>query len=202
MNHSRIFFLGFVLLFIVSFPLASFSEDRTGSYFVVKPGAYFPTGNLDDKGFVNSFSGEVAVGTYYTPNVALELGSGYFRSQSSNGGLELGSSEKDTIWAVPLTVTFKGVLPLGSAELYLGGGGGVYFTEINAKGSNASGNFNVDAHEVAIGGHVVGGGDIALTRHIFVGAEGKYIFTNDVHPFGTKVQLNGVMLLGVLGYRL
>ena len=140
MNRSIILFWGLIFLLVVSLPVMSFAEDRTGSYIVIKPGAYFPTNNLHDKGFDNSFTGEIAVGTYYSPNLALEAGTGYFQTEATRNGL--GFTEKDTIWAVPILITVKGVFPLSGAELYAGGGGGVYFTQVNAKkGSNDFGQF-------------------------------------------------------------
>ncbi len=195
MKRSAILVLVLSCLFILSLPFASFADDKKGGYITIKPGAYFPTGDLNDKGFDNSFTGELTVGTYYTPNLALEAGVGYFQTEASKHG------EDDDVWVVPVTITFKGVLPLKGAELTAGAGGGVYFANIDAKGSDLSGHFSRDDSAVVAGAHVVAGVNVDVAPKIFLGVEGKYIVTTGADMLGGHVNLNGFMLTGVLGYR-
>ena len=192
---KRIFLVLSIILLIVSAASTSFAQERTGGYITIKPGAYFPTGDLNDKGFDTSFAGELSVGTYYSPNLALEAGVGYFRTEASRHG------EEDDLWVVPVTITFKGVLPLKGAELTAGVGGGAYFANISAEGSDASGNFSRDDSAVAWGGHVVAGVNVDIAPKMFLGVEGKYIITTGADMLGGRVNLDGFTLTGVVGYR-
>ena len=199
MNRSRVVVFFAVILIVLSVGANSFAEGRTGGYIMVKPGAFIPQADLNDKGFDNSFTGELTIGTYYTPNLALEAGVGYFQTESSKN--VAGVNEEDDIWVVPVTVTLKGVLPLKGAELNAGAGVGVYFANIEAKGTNANGSFSNDGHAVATGVHLVAGANFDITKKVFLGAEGKYIFTTGAHLLDAHIKLNGIMVTGVLGYR-
>ena len=83
MNRSRIVVFFTVFLIVLSVAASSFAEDHQGGYVTFKPGVYIPTSNLNSKGFDNSFAGEIAIGSYYTPNLALEAGVGYFQTEAS-----------------------------------------------------------------------------------------------------------------------
>ena len=187
------------LFLVLSAPLTSFAQDGKGGYITIKPGVYSPTGDLDHKGFDNGFTGEVAVGTYYTPNLALEAGVGYYRTTASTAGP--GFNEDDDIWVIPVTISFKGVLPLKPFELTAGGGGGIYFANINADGHILSEGFSRDDSAVAFGAHVLVGASIDIAPKVFLGVEGKYVVTTTAKLLDTKVNLDGFMLTGVLGYR-
>jgi outer membrane protein W len=199
MNRSIVLVLGLSILFVVSAPFASFAQDKPSAYITIKPGAYFPTGDLDDKGFVSMFDGSVAIGTYYLPNLALEAEVGYFQTRASSQTAD--SNETDKLWVLPVTVTFKGVLPMKGFELTAGGGGGVYFANLTADKSTASGSSSDDGHATALGAHVQAGVNVDVAPKMFVGAEGKYIFTTSEHLLGAKVNLDGFMVTGVVGYR-
>jgi hypothetical protein len=200
MNRSRIVILFAVLLIGLSVAANSFAEGRTGGYIVIKPGAFIPTDDLDHKGFDKSFSGEVAVGTYYSRHVALEAGVGYFRTESSQNGTDF--TEDDDLWVIPVTVTFKGVIPFRGGELNAGVGPGLYFANLTADGTNtSSGSYSDDAHATAVEGHAVVGLNFDITNKIFVGAEGKYVVTTGAHMLGTKIKLDGFIASGVLGFR-
>jgi opacity protein-like surface antigen len=191
MNRSIFLVVTVCFLFVAFAPLTSYAGDTKGPYIVVKPGAYFPTGDLEDRGFDNSFSGELAIGTYYTPNIILESGVGYFETKAST------DTTDDKVWVIPVTATCKGVIPLKMAELTAGGGVGVYFANATASGAG----FSNDAHSVALGLHVVAGVNVDISPRVFLGAEGKYIFTTGAHFFGEKVNLDGFTVSGVAGYR-
>lgn len=200
MKRLTVFIAALVFLIIVSLPPYSFAEDRTGSgYILLKAGPFIPTEDLDRKGFVKSLSGELVVGTYYTRNLALEAGVGYYQTQASQNGS--GFNEEDDIWVIPLTITFKGVLPFSGGEVSLGVGPGVYFANARAEGSTASGDFSNDGHAIAVGGHGVVGVNFDITKKVFIGVEGKYIFTSGAHLLGSTIKLNGFIGSGVLGYR-
>jgi outer membrane protein W len=201
MNRSRIVILFAVLLIGLSVAANSYAEGRTGGYILIKPGAFIPTNDLDHKGFDKTFSGEVTVGTYYTPNLALEAGVGYFRTEASRSGSDF--AEDDAIWVLPVTVTFKGVIPFRGGEVNAGVGPGLYFANLEADGTNtASGHYSNDSHSTAVEGHAVVGLNFDITKQIFLGAEGKYSVTTGAHMLGTKIKLDGFTATGVLGFRL
>lgn len=201
MNRSRIVILFVMLLIALSAAANSFAEDRTGTYYLsIKPGAFIPTNDLDNKGFDSVFYGEVTMGTYYSKNLALEAGVGYFKTEASKSGSDF--YENDDLWVIPVTVTFKGVIPFSGGEVNAGVGPGLYFANLSADGSNAaSGSYSNDAHATAIEGHAVVGLNIDVSKKIFLGAEGKYCFTTGAHMLGSTIKLNGFEVTGVLGYR-
>ena len=200
MNRSRIVVFFTVFLIVLSVAASSFAEEGNGGYYMlIKPGAFIPVGDLDDKGFDNAFSGELTMGRYYSPNLALESAIGYYKTEASKDGE--GVHENDDLWVVPVTITFKGVLPLKGAELNAGVGVGIYFANLEIEGTNANGSFSHDDNAVALGGHVVAGVNFNISKKVFLGAEGKYIFTTKAELFEGKTKLDGAMVTGVLGYR-
>lgn len=201
MNRSRIVIIFAVLLLTLSLAANSFAKGRTGGYILIKPGAFLPTNDLNHKGFDNCFSGEVTVGTYYTPNLALEAGVGYFRTKASRTGTDF--TEDDSLWVIPVTVTFKGVIPFRGGEVDAGVGPGLYFANLTADGTNTtSGSYSNDAHSTAVEGHAVVGLNFDISKKMFIGVEGKYIVTTGAHLLGTKLKLDGFVASGVLGFRL
>jgi outer membrane protein W len=200
MNRSKAIILCTVFFMLVFAAGNALAEDRTGTgYILLKGGPFFPTTDLDRNGFVTSVSGELVVGTYYLKNLALEAGVGYFQTQASDSGA--GFTEEDDLWVVPVTITFKGVIPFKGGEVNAGVGPGVYFANLRAEGTTPSGDFSNDGHAVAVGGHVTAGVNVDISRKVFVGAEGKYIFTTGAHLLGSTSKLNGVMVSGIVGYR-
>lgn len=201
MNHSKVFILVCTLLSILSLPLISFAQERKdNTYIVIKPGVFIPSGDLNDKGFDNGFMGELAIGSYYTPNIALEAGVSYYQTKASKADSVV--VEDDKIWVVPVTITFKGVLPLKGVELTGGAGVGVYFATLDVSGtSTLTGGFSSTGHGTALGGHAVAGLNVDISPKMFIGVEGKYIFTTGADLLDAKVKLNGFAATGVLGYR-
>ena len=189
--------LGFLVMVLV--PSHGFSAEK-GSYFLVKPGAYFPGGDLHDSGFGTAFIGELVVGRYYNPNLAFEGGVGYFQSSASTSGAA-STSLDNKIWVIPVTASLKGVIPFRGGEVTAGGGIGVYFATMETKMSSPSLNSTADSSSAAFGGHALVGISLDISPSMFIGAEGKYIITTKADFFDTKMNLNGFMLTGVLGYR-
>lgn len=187
------------VLMIIDAPANSFAQDK-GPYILVKPGAFIPTGDLENNGFDTAFSGEIVIGTYYLPNLALEAGVGYYQTEASISGIDF--TEEDELSVLPVEITLKGVIPLRGGELNAGIGPGVYFTSMEAKGSTPTGSFSTDSHPAVFGGHVLIGGTIDISKTVFVGAEWKYIFTGTANFSGSKMKLDGFIACGVLGFRL
>jgi hypothetical protein len=173
--------LGILLTFLIM-PITALAQDYL-NFFAFKAGAYFPTGDLDDANFDTGFSGEVSYGRYLHPNFATEFGVGYLQSEDSN----------QEVWAIPLTVTAKGAYSLEGVEVFGGAGVGLYIAEAQVG--------NQEDDETVWGGHLVAGTNIDLNPTLFVGVEGKYIFTDEAEFFGGKTDLNGLTLTANFGIR-
>lgn len=182
------------LLLVVCASADSFAQERRGSYVLIKPGAFIPANDLDREGFDTSFSGEVCVGTHMLPYVAVEAGAGYYQTRASIEGTNFGVSE---VSVLPLTATLKGVVPFFGAELYAGGGPGVYFTEIEIKGNGPT----TTSHPAVFGGHILLGATVDVLPRVFIGGEAKYIFTARAHFLDSEMKLDGIMTSLVMGFR-
>ncbi len=211
MKRSALIVFLLAVVFMVSAPTTSFAEHKKwDGYLSFKGGAYFPTGDLDDYDFDNGFNGEILLGMYVNKNLALEFGGGYFQTDASFS--EGAFWEEDDVWVIPVIVNIKGVLPLKSVELFGGGGLGLYFANIDVKGYDPLiGPFSVDDDDAIFGGHLLVGFNIDLSDKVFIGVEGKYIFTADNRFFCeqvscseiscAKINLDGLTLIGGLGFR-
>jgi opacity protein-like surface antigen len=172
-------------------PSSSFAAEHKGLYVELKPGAYFPAGNLNDDGFDTVFTGGIAVGGYLNRNLAIEGEVGYFQTSSSQNGID------NALSVLPVTASLKAVLPFRGGEFSLGGGIGVYFASVDTKVNGSS----QDDSGAAFGGHGLVGLSIDITPTIFVGAEGRYIFTTKADLYNTKENMDGGIVSGVLGFR-
>lgn len=184
----------FAMLLVCLMPLMAYAQDLR-NVILLKSGAYFPTGELEDADFDPGFNGEVAYGRYLHPNFATEFGVGYFQSDSEGGGVNA------DIWVIPLTVTVRGVIPMPGGELYAGAGAGAYVAEIDMRVLGVSG----EDDDAVIGGHVVAGATLDINPFMFVGVEGKYLFTEEAEftvfgvPFETD--LDGFTVTAMVGFR-
>ena len=170
-----------VMVSLVSVP--AFAE-RLDNYATVKLGVYSPQSYyLTESDFSSGFDGELALGHYFIRNLAGEVGLGYFKT-ATNGS--------DQITVYPLTVTGKGIYPLGKAELYAGAGIGAYF----AKAELGITSYN----DTALGWHLLTGGTFNVMPTVFVGAEIKYLWVKP--SFGSmESKLNGMIATANLGFR-
>jgi len=189
------------------------------NYVALKLGAYFPQSN-DLETWSNGFNGEIAFGRYFNPNMAGEVGIGYFKTEADFTGTTYygAATENDKITVLPLTVTGKAIIPLSgrddfrgasSSELYLGAGIGAYF----AKGESdifiqSLGSASDTSNDVAFGAHVVVGGDFDVAPNIFLGVEMKYLWVKPSFsgtffgvPISLDPKLDGFTATANLGYR-
>lgn len=173
------------------------------SYVVLKGGQYSPSGKYDINNFNRNttshletkagFSGEIALGQYSNPDLALELGIGYFESKGSPAS-EPGSTR---LKAVPIVVTAKGFTQLGRLKTYFEFGVGVYLTELDASGN--LGSFS-SRTKTTYGLHAGAGFNIDISDKIFLGLEGRYLWARAVYS-GQPIKLDGLMTTIDLGYR-
>jgi outer membrane protein W len=206
LKRSAITIIALVLIFLL-LPLVANAQELE-NYFVGKFGVYLPKDDLDDLDFDTGLSGEIAFGHYFFKNFALEVGVGYFRSESSGnwsgGGIAV--AWEAYVDVIPLTLTAKGILPVGPVELYAGAGGGVYFADYSETGTLTIGtttySYSFSGEDTAFGGHILSGVNFDVASNVFLGIEGKYIFTDDFKISGVDIaSLNGYMVTGNIGYR-
>jgi opacity protein-like surface antigen len=193
----------FCVLFIIilSFPVTGLADGKKGGYAILKAGAFFPTEDLEDADFDSSFNGELVLGTYYNPNLALECAIGYYQTDRSVRFQDV--KEEDDLFVVPITANIKGVLPLNGVELYGGAGFGVYIVHIDAdvSGPDIVDISDDDDSDAVLGAQVMAGVNVDISRKIFLGVEAKYIFTDKADLFNSEINLDGLIVTGNIGYR-
>jgi outer membrane protein W len=207
--------LPLLILFVVvpGSALGVDGEDRANNYFAAKAGLYTPTDDLEEDEFDSGFNGEVAFGHYFHPNVAFELGLGYFKTEANlSGRLPLAGSytEDDEVTVIPLTATVKGAWSAGIAEFYGGGGVGLYTAEVEiyAVSQNLP-PLSIRDEDTVFGVHLLAGVNFDITEKIFLGIEGKQIWTQQAAfegvflkvPVTTETNLDGFMVTGNIGFR-
>ena len=171
------------------------------NYVVGKLGAYSPNSH-DLSDFSSDFNSEVAFGHYLNPNVALELGVGYFQT---DGNISIHASDtffgKEKIEVTPLTFSLKLIQPLSPGiELYGIGGVDAYFVHDSIDASSSTSFLHLNDDDTAFGAHLGGGIQFNLNRNVFLGGEFKYLWTK-VHLYGDDVNLDGYRFTGNIGFR-
>lgn len=177
-------------------PSVSLAEYPS-NYVVLKGGLYSPSKDFDlqgqhfnqDDGFV----AEIAYGHYFMPMFALELGAGYFESKAS-AAVPAGETK---FKVVPVTLTAKGLLPMGWIEPYGEFGIGGYIT-----GTDTSGTVHeaLDSTKTVFGLHAGAGVNFNITQNIFLGVEGRYLWAKPSWG-GTDIKLDGFTVTADLGFR-
>lgn len=198
----------FLLLIMFSVIGLASQASGAGSYVALKGGVYSPSasfnlGNVDltttfEGDTKSGINGEIAIGHYFLPTLALELGAGYFKGT--------GSFQAETVTAargqvdfnvVPIIVSAKALIPAGPVNPYGEVGLGAYVTQFNV-----SDNLNTFSGTTTFGLHTGAGLNINLTPAAFLGVEGRYVWANP--SFGdqkitlndTEYALNGFNLNG------
>lgn len=175
---------------------------RPANYLVIKAGMYDPSNDFQIRGpggtgiDINSetaFDGEVAIGHYFLPFLAFELGAGYLE----NKGTAAGQTGTAKLKVVPVVLSGRLIAPLGPVEPYIIGGVGAYLTDFNAdvSTSTASG-----ATKITYGLHAGAGVNFDITRWFFFGAEGRYLWSEPSFE-GRDIKLDGFTATGDLGFR-
>jgi opacity protein-like surface antigen len=162
-----------------------------GNYFALKGGIFYPQGDLKD--LDTGFNGEAAFGIQFNRCVAMEIGSGYFElgdtARASFGRASL--SLDGNMYAIPLTVTLKGILPLGRLDLYGLAGGGGYYVHASGTFTSSAGRTSGSGDTVVAGGFLGAGIAYNFTREFFLGLEGKYLWTSDA-DFDVRIETERV----------
>lgn len=189
-----------IILFAAA--LAFGQKDKPANYLMLKAGVYDPSHNFEiagegDSGIdINSTSGingEAAIGHYFTPFLALELGAGYFR----NEGTAAAQTGKLRLNVVPVVLTGKLLASLGPVEPYILGGIGAYLTDYD---SDVSTSTAITSTRLTYGLHAGGGINFDLTQRFFLGAEGRYLWS-EPNFGGRDIRLDGFTVTGDVGFR-
>jgi len=183
-------------------------QNKPSNYVMFKGGIYSPSTSFDienagggttvNNGRVHmdsttGFSGEIAVGHYFLPMLAIELGGGYFESEGSAAATAGATKLK----VVPLIATAKVLLPLGIFEPYGLAGIGAYITDMDVDINNGSSRTST---EVTYGFHAGAGFNININRNVFAGLEGKYLWAEPSFG-GDHIKLDGFVTTATVGYR-
>lgn len=204
-----------LVVVVVALSVAVFSAPASAQFYAgVKGSAFLP--NTSDDGladFDTGYGGEAFAGFRFIPFLGLEFGAGYYRSEMTDDNFAgSGVEVTDTVSAIPLTLTVKGFLPLGTrARLYAGAGGGAYFARNEIEGSapipglgGVSAHASAEGDGIVFGYHAVAGGEVMITPVFGLQAEAKWFkaepeFEYDEFDETSEVDIGGVMLsFGVL----
>jgi len=205
-----------LVIAVVALSVAVFSTPASAQfYFGGKGTAFLPNNSSDGlEDFDTGFGGEAFAGYRFMPYFGLEGGAGYYQSEWSDSenfdGIEV--DLKQTISAIPLTLTAKGFLPLGDkARLYAGAGIGAYIAKHKVEGSAeipGSGGVTVNdsatGDDVVFGYHAVFGGEFMVSQAVGLQLEAKWFkaepeFEYDEFDETSKGDIGGIMIsFGVL----
>jgi opacity protein-like surface antigen len=184
-------------------PSVAMAADYPSNYFVLKGGLYSPSktfdveninGGVTDRIDTDSgFNGEIAIGHYFLPVFATELGIGYFQSTGTPETLPGEAALK----VYPITFTAKGLIPIGPVEPYGEFGIGAYITQADVNGD--LGNFS-GSTEYVVGLHAGAGVNFNITRNVFLGFEGRYLWAKPSFG-GVDIKLDGFTVTADLGFR-
>lgn len=177
--------------------------ETPSNYLVLKGGIYSPSeefdvrdingGVLDRIDPDTGFDGEIAIGHYFLPVFAAELGVGYFESKGVPAALPGETKFK----VVPVLLTAKGLLPLGPIEPYGEFGIGGYITKFDVSGN--LGTFS-GSTKGTFGLHAGAGVNFNITQTVFLGVEGRYLWAKPSFG-GQDIKLDGFTVTGDLGFR-
>jgi opacity protein-like surface antigen len=202
-----------VLVLTLLVPLET--SAQTPFYITFKPGVYSPKSSGLD-GYDTGFNGEIAFGWRFNRNLAAEFGLGYFntRGEEKTVGATYVVREDFDIEVVPITLTLKAILPYKRWELFGLAGGGVYIVsgpyDYDYNDYDYHHDYDDDYdYDAVMGGYLGGGLHYNVTPNIFLGVEGKYLWTDkaklkdDVYgiPLEARFKLDGFIATAVFGIR-
>jgi len=191
-------FLILAVILVGIAPSAALAE-KPSSYLLLKGGYYNPSKSFDlDNVHFNTKDGfvlEGALGHYFLPFLAVELGGGYLESKTS----VTPSTADAKLKVVPVVATGKLLLPAGPIEPYAEFGVGLYIVDLDISGNGDTGTFS-GSTKTAFGYHAGGGVNINLGPVVFLGAEGRYLWVERSYG-GVDINLDGFTVTGDIGFR-
>lgn len=200
MKTPRFLFL-IIAAALASLSTTAFAAMDSDGYFAIKGGIYSPSDSYDLDNFnagetthfdsKTGFSGEIVVGRYLLPSLAVELGAGYFESKGSPAA----AAGEAKLKVVPVVATGKLFLPLGAFEPFGLFGIGAYISDLELDGNSDS--FN-GSTEITYGLHAGAGFNLNLSDDLFIGLEGKYLWAEPSFG-GDHIKLNGFIAAAMIG---
>jgi opacity protein-like surface antigen len=197
-----IFLVVLVLTFLIPFNVFA----QSPFYIAFKPGIYIPhSSDLD--GFDTGFNGDFAFGFRLNPNIAAELGIGYFNTEGEKtaaGATYVGRKNFDiNVWS--FTFTLKAIFPYKKWEFFglAGGGGYIVSRPYDVEDYHHHHDYDDDAYDWVLGGYLGAGIHYNITPKIFLGVEGKYLWTEQAkfEYLEEKFRMDGIIATGVIGFR-
>jgi len=201
---KSIFTVVLVLTFLI--PINLFAQAQAPFYIAFKAGIYSPQSS-DLDGFDTGFNGEFAFGFRFHPNIAAELGFGYFNTEGDKtvvGATHVARKNYDIdVW--PITFTLKAILPYQRWEFFGLAGGGLYSVSIpyDVEGHHHQYYYYYDDYDSVLGGYLGAGIHYNISPRIFVGVEGKYLWTEQAKFMNIedRFRLDGIIANAVFGFR-
>ncbi len=184
-------------LFSVFATIPAHAKPLSSNYATLKLGGYFPQ-HSDLDNFDSGFNGEISLGHLVAPGFAVEGGIGYFETKGDFFSPVVGGSEKFKV--VPLTLSLKGQTFFQQFEPYIEAGIGVYFIKDELSGTVLGNPVSESDDDTQVGFHLGLGANYNVTRQVFVGLEGRYLWLK-TDTFGVDVRLDGITLTGNIGFR-
>jgi len=194
------------LLLACVLAVAAPASAKNLDYVVFKAGGYAPqSDDVKNLGVENSFYGELAIGTYFSDNFAVELAGGYTQSTGTFTGAVAGSSFETTLTVMPFTLGVKALYPMSWFEPYAMAGAGAYYVKLESSGSAGVASASGSVDSTALGGFVGAGANFNLGQRFFLGVEGKYIICkptlNSANIKNQEVDISGGLVTGNIGIR-
>ena len=154
---------------------AGISYGADDTYFGMKAGMFMPNGkspglDMFDTGYAIDLSLGVKPASY----AAVEVGTGFYTASGDSDAT--GVQQDMTAYAVPITLTAKGIVEFGKLDLFAGAGAGMFFcfidNEIAAPVSK-----NESKHGIAPGYQAVAGADYRINNQWNAGVDFKWFST-------------------------
>jgi len=212
-KYIKLLIIFIIASFCLVIPNRILAQSNLTKYATLKLGQYTPTGDLDD--FDSEFIGELTFGGYLTPykSGSFEIGVGRFSLEDSVNGYhpELGFwDETVEVTVTQFLLSLKGHLQHKNAEFIIGAGFGLYLVELEDKyRSDLTGDLSASGDDTTFGLHLSAGGNYSISKIVFIGIEGRMIFTNDFRisdevlgiPIEWKGNGDGYTISGLIGVR-
>jgi opacity protein-like surface antigen len=177
------------------------------NYLHLRLGAVMPqSSDLDDLKIGTGFDGEIAIGRRFIPNLAGEIGLGYFSAEGSNfsmydPGSGLTIDLKAKLSGIPITASIKGILPLSpSVELYGLFGLGLYMVTLEATGSAMGQSATTSEDDTAVGVQFGAGVSFDVSSTVFLSADLRYLVAKATFA-GAEGKIDSLFLNAGLGFR-